>query len=72
MKPTPKMSSYLLAVFAARLEARARKVGKTTLTVWAAPDQIGQAEFALDAGEKALKYLNKYLLKYGITILQNK
>lgn len=59
-QPTPKMSSYLLAVFAARLEARARKVGKTTLTVWAAPDQIGQADFALDAGEKALKYLNKY------------
>jgi len=59
-QPTPKMSSYLLAVFAARLEARARKVGKTTLTVWAASDQIAQAEFALDAGEKALIYLNKY------------
>ncbi len=57
---TPKMSSYLLAVFAARLEARTRKVGKTILTVWAAPDQIAQADFALDAGENALKYLNKY------------
>ncbi len=57
---TPKMSSYLLAVFAARLEARTRKVGKTTLTVWAAPDQIAQADFALDAGANALTYLNKY------------
>lgn len=57
---TPKMSSYLLAVFAARLEARTRKVGKTTLTVWAAPDQIAQADFALDAGVNALKYLNRY------------
>ncbi len=57
---TPKMSSYLLAVFAARLEARTRKVGKTTLTVWAAPDQIEQADFALDAGANALKYLNSY------------
>lgn len=57
---TPKMSSYLLAVFAARLEARTRKVGKTVLTVWAAPDQIEQAGFALDAGENALKFLNKY------------
>jgi puromycin-sensitive aminopeptidase len=57
---TPKMSSYLLAVFAARLEARTRKVGKTTLTVWAAPDQIAQADFALDAGANALKYLNSY------------
>lgn len=57
---TPKMSSYLLAVFAARLESRTRKVGNTILTVWAAPDQIAQADFALDAGENALKYLNSY------------
>lgn len=57
---TPKMSSYLLAVFAARLESRTRKVGRTVLTVWAAPDQIAQADFALDAGANALRYLNKY------------
>jgi len=57
---TPKMSSYLLAVFAARLVPRTRMVGKTTLTVWAAPDQIAQADFALDAGVNALKYLNEY------------
>ncbi|MDD5301753.1 MAG: M1 family aminopeptidase [Elusimicrobia bacterium] len=57
---TPKMSSYLLAVFAARLEARARKAGKTVLAVRAAPDQIAQADFALDAGVHALTYLNKY------------
>ncbi len=57
---TPKMASYLLAVFAARLVPKTRQVGKTTLTVWAAPDQIDQADFALDAGEHALKYLNKY------------
>lgn len=57
---TPKMSSYLLAVFAARLESRTRQVGKTVLTVWAAPDQIAQADFALDAGENALKHLNSY------------
>jgi puromycin-sensitive aminopeptidase len=63
---TPKMSSYLLAVFAARLEPRTRKVGKTTLTVWAAPDQIAQADFALDAGVHALGFLNKY---FGITYM---
>ncbi len=57
---TPKMSSYLLAVFAARIVPVSRMVGKTKLTVWAAPDQIAQAGFALDAGEHALKYLNKY------------
>ncbi len=63
---TPRMSSYLLAVFAARLESRTRKVGKTTLTVWAAPDQIAQADFALEAGANALKYLNKY---FGIAYM---
>ncbi len=62
---TPKMSSYLLAVFAARLVPKTRVVAGTKLTVWAAPDQIAQADFALDAGEKALKYLNKYFgIKY--------
>lgn len=63
---TPKMSSYLLAVFAARVVPLSRRVGKTTLTVWAAPDQIDQAKFALDAGEKALKYLNEY---FGIPFM---
>ncbi|UPT73752.1 MAG: M1 family metallopeptidase [Elusimicrobiota bacterium] len=65
-QPTARMSSYLLAVFAARVVPISRKVGKTTLTVWAAPDQIGQAKFALDAGEKALTYLNKY---FGIPFM---
>lgn len=57
---TPKMSSYLLAVFAARLAPRTRRAGKTVLTVWAAPGQLAQAGFALDAGEHALKFLNAY------------
>ncbi|MBI3289699.1 MAG: ERAP1-like C-terminal domain-containing protein [Elusimicrobia bacterium] len=57
---TPKMSSYLLAVYAARLVPKTRKVGKTSVTVWAAADQIHQADFALDAAEQALTYLNRY------------
>ena len=57
---SPKMSSYLLAVFAARLQPKSRMVGKTLVTVWAAADQLDQAEFALDAAEKALKTLEKY------------
>ena len=57
---SPKMSSYLLAVYAARLVPKSRKVGKTTITVWAAADQIGQADFALDAAVNALKNLNSY------------
>lgn len=59
-RQTPKMSSYLLAVFAARLEGRSKKIGKTALTVWASPEQIGQSAFALAAGEHALRYLNAY------------
>ncbi|MDX6769357.1 MAG: M1 family metallopeptidase [Elusimicrobiota bacterium] len=57
---TPKMSSYLLAVFAARLSPKSRKVGKTVVTVWAPPEQLAQAGFALDAAVKALGFLNKW------------
>lgn len=57
---TPKMSSYLLAIYAARLTSKTRLVGGTQVTVWAAPGQIAQADFALDAAEKALTYLNDY------------
>jgi puromycin-sensitive aminopeptidase len=57
---SPRMSSYLLAVYAARLVPKSRKVGKTVITVWAAADQIAQADFALDAAENALKSLNRY------------
>ncbi|MFI5346480.1 MAG: M1 family aminopeptidase [Elusimicrobiota bacterium] len=57
---TPKMSSYLLAVFAARLVPKSRKVGKTVITVWAPADQIGQADFALETAVNALKNLNSY------------
>ncbi len=57
---TPKMSSYLLAVFAARLAPKSRKVGKTVVTVWAPPEQLAQADFALDAAVRALGFLNKW------------
>jgi puromycin-sensitive aminopeptidase len=57
---TPKMSSYLLAVFAARLAPKSRKVGKTVVTVWAPQEQLAQADFALDAAVRALEFLNKW------------
>ena len=57
---TEKMSSYLLAVFAARLAPKSRKVGKTVVTVWAPPEQLKQADFALDAAVRALGFLNKW------------
>ena len=64
---TPKMSSYLLAVFAARLESKSRMVDGTKISVWAPKDQLAQADFALDVAEKALKGLNRYFgLKYQL------
>lgn len=57
---TPKMSSYLMAVYAARLEAKTRRVGRTPVAVWAAPHQLGMADFALDVAENALKELERY------------
>ncbi|MBI3565705.1 MAG: ERAP1-like C-terminal domain-containing protein [Elusimicrobia bacterium] len=65
--PTPRMSSYLLAVFAARLSPKSVKVGRTLVTVWAPADQLGQADFALDAAARALKSLNAYFaLPYSL------
>ncbi len=57
---SPRMSTYLLAVAAARLVPTGRKVGRTQITVWTGPGQQGQAGFALDAAEHALKTLNAY------------
>lgn len=65
--PTPEMSSYLLAVFAARLAPMSRKVGKTVVTVWAPAEQLPQAKFALDAAVQALGFLNKWFaLPYAL------
>ncbi|TBR22579.1 M1 family peptidase [bacterium] len=58
--PTPKMSTYLLAVAAGRLVPQTRKVEGVDVTVWTRPSEAGQAGFALDAAEHALKSLNAY------------
>lgn len=57
---TPKMSSYLLAVFAARLAPKSRKAGRTVVTVWAPPEQLAQADFALDSAVRALSFLERW------------
>ncbi|MEK7859517.1 MAG: M1 family metallopeptidase [Elusimicrobiota bacterium] len=64
---TPRMSTYLLAVAAARLEGRSRQVDGTLVTVWAGPEGAGQADFALDAAGLALGRLNSYFgLRYQL------
>ncbi|TPW21443.1 MAG: puromycin-sensitive aminopeptidase [Elusimicrobia bacterium] len=57
---TPLMSTYLLAVAAGRLVPQTRKVEGVDVTVWTRPSEAGQAGFALDAAEHALRSLNAY------------
>ena len=59
-KTSPKMSTYLLAIGVGRLSAKSAKVGKTKISVYALPEQIGQAGFALDCAKFTLDWLNKY------------
>jgi puromycin-sensitive aminopeptidase len=64
---TPKMSTYLFALAVARLEPQTRVVDGTKITVWTMPQDAGQAGFALDTAENALKRLNAYFgLKYQL------
>ncbi|MBI4386272.1 MAG: M1 family metallopeptidase [Elusimicrobia bacterium] len=57
---TPQMSTYLLALAVARLSSKSRKVGKTQVTVWTRPEDIHQADFALNAAQASLSRLNAY------------
>lgn len=57
---TPRMSTYLLAAAAGRLVPQTRKVAGVDVTVWTRPSEAGQAGFALDVAEHALKSLNAY------------
>lgn len=59
-KTTPKMSTYLLAIAVGRLSSKSLKVGRTKVSVWALPDRLKQAEFALQAAVYSLGWLNRY------------
>ncbi|MHB2025464.1 MAG: M1 family metallopeptidase [Elusimicrobiota bacterium] len=59
-KPTPKMSTYLLALAVARLARKSSKVGRTEVSVWTRPEDLGQADFALEAAAASLSRLNAY------------
>ncbi len=64
---TPKMSTYLFALAAARLVPKSKMVDGTKITVWTMPQDAGQADFALETAEAALTRLNKYFgLKYQL------
>ncbi|MBI4348891.1 MAG: M1 family metallopeptidase [Elusimicrobia bacterium] len=64
---SPVMSSYLLALAVARLAPKRRRVDGTPVAVWTRPEDLRQADFALDVAEASLKRLNRYFaIKYRL------
>jgi puromycin-sensitive aminopeptidase len=57
---TPVMSTYLLALALAPLQSKSVQVGRTTVTVWALPEQLALGEFALKVTAEVLPRLNDY------------
>jgi len=62
---TPVMSTYLLALAVGRLSATSRRVAGTDVAVWAPPQDLRLAGFALDVTQATLPLLNDYFaLRY--------
>ena len=60
-KPTPKMSTYLLAFIVGDLESIETKTKDGTLIrIFATRGKIAQGQFALDVSKKLLDYFNEY------------
>jgi puromycin-sensitive aminopeptidase len=60
-QPTPKMSTYLLAFVAGRLEAREGRTKNGTLTrVWTTPQHAEHSAFALDVAIASLEKLEEF------------
>jgi puromycin-sensitive aminopeptidase len=59
---TRPMSTYLVALAIGDFECRERLVGKTPLRVCATPGNAALTDFAMQAAEASLDYLNRYFL----------
>ncbi|HET8761098.1 MAG TPA: M1 family metallopeptidase [Nitrospiria bacterium] len=57
---TPVMSTYLLAVAVGRLAAKRRTIAGTDVAVWALPNDLTLADFALDVTAATLPLMNDY------------
>lgn len=57
---TPVMSTYLLALAAARFEVGETRVGDTRVSVWTPPGQVELGRFALKVASGVLPLLNDY------------
>lgn len=70
-KPTPNMSSYLLALIVGELEhLQGSSKRKVKIRVHTTPGKKAQAKFALDFTKQALDYLENYFgIKYPLPVL---
>ncbi|MEP6783336.1 MAG: M1 family metallopeptidase, partial [Acidobacteriota bacterium] len=58
--PTPKMSSYLVALLVGDFVCRSGSAGTTPIRVCATPDKVGLTAFAVTAAEQEVAFYNKY------------
>src|SRR5689334_20011025 len=58
--PTPKMSSYLVALLVGDFVCRSGAAGSTPIRVCATPDKLALTAFALSAAEQQVAFFNSY------------
>ena len=58
--PTPKMSSYLVALLVGDFVCRSGRSGATPIRVCSTPDKQGLTAFALSAAEQQVAFFNNY------------
>jgi aminopeptidase N len=58
--PTPKMSSYLVALLVGDFVCRSGSSGATPIRVCSTPDKLGLTAFALSAAEQQVAFFNQY------------
>ena len=58
--PTPRMSTYLLALIAGDMTALHGSAAQTKLNAWAPTGRQDQAQYSLDVEQKVLPYYNDY------------
>ena len=60
-KPTPKMSTYLLAFVSGPLKSKSTKtLDGTEVNAWATADQVKNVDFALQVASQSLDFFNDY------------
>jgi aminopeptidase N len=58
--PTPRMSTYLVALLVGDFVCRTGQSGSTPIRVCSTPDKLGLTAFALEAAQQQVAYFNNY------------